>query len=168
MVVDIIFDASRKDFFSGGKADEHGHSHHHGHDHGDADAHSHEDQHEHRGHCDEDHQTNPSNTTTDEAPAKKSDPSTETASQQINDVHPSRNSEETGDSTDADPDSFPIPPPNVVAHKGGFTRKRIEGVFNDAGLRNFDWNIVGDFEPLHGKTMVQLFCAIGTSLVSNT
>lgn len=119
-MIDIIFDPSRKDFFSGGHSDGHGH-HHHGHDH------AHE--HEHTDHSHEPEQT----------PAEND------------------NSEET------DPNHFPVPPTNVVAHKGGFTRERIEGVFDGAGLGDFDWSIVGDFEPLRGKTTVQLFCAIGTT-----
>ena len=62
---------------------------------------------------------------------------------------------------DEEDEDFPIPPENVVAHKGGFTRERIETVFSDAGVSQLDWSILGDFQPLRGKGTVQLFLAIG-------
>jgi hypothetical protein len=66
-----------------------------------------------------------------------------------------------GDSTD--PNSFPVPPKNVVAHKGGFNRERIEEVFRQAGLCEFEWNTVGEFEPVRGRNVVELFLATGVA-----
>lgn len=60
-------------------------------------------------------------------------------------------------------ESFPVPPENVVAHKGGFNRERIEEVFWQAGLREFEWSTVGEFGPVHGQNMVELFLATGVA-----
>ena len=60
-----------------------------------------------------------------------------------------------------DPNSFPVPPENVVVHKGGLNREQIEEVFRGAGLREFEWDTVGDFEPVRGRNVVQLFLATG-------
>lgn len=59
-------------------------------------------------------------------------------------------------------DEFPTPPPGVVVHHGGFTRERIEGVFQGAGLVELDWDVLGTFELMHGKGEVSLFCLAGT------
>ena len=56
-----------------------------------------------------------------------------------------------------------IPPKNVVAHKGGFTRERIEEGFLQAGLGELEWSTVGKFEPIHGPNWVELFLATGVA-----
>lgn len=68
-----------------------------------------------------------------------------------------------GDGKNEDPDSVAMPPKNVVAHKGGFTRERIEEVFLQVGLGELEWNTVGKFEPIHGPNWVELFLATGVA-----
>lgn len=69
-----------------------------------------------------------------------------------------------GDGINEDnPDSVAMPPKNVVAHKGGFTRERIEEVFLQAGLGELEWSTVGKFEPIHGPNWVELFLATGVA-----
>lgn len=53
---------------------------------------------------------------------------------------------------------------HIVAHKGGFTEPEIKNAFAVAGLEEFDWDIIGEFDPVRGNRgrKLRLFLAKGT------
>ncbi|KAF8320116.1 S-adenosyl-L-methionine-dependent methyltransferase [Clavulina sp. PMI_390] len=143
IVVDMIYDPKVAAFF----AEAHGHGDHHdGHGAaptGEDSDHHHAHSHHHASHG----EATPSSVDTHPTEAiTKADDETR----------------EAGDQDEEDKEFFTVPPPNVVAHRGGFPREEIERVFSAAGLQELDWSGLGDFKPLRGKGSVKLFCMIGT------
>jgi len=50
---------------------------------------------------------------------------------------------------------------HIVPHKGGFDDHQIQKAFEDAGLEEFEWSILGSVQPLRSNRKVELFLATG-------